>query len=49
MENNINTNLNDYSIEELINLLELKEDFTKEDVIEKISFFILIILLKIIK
>ena len=38
MENNINTNLNDYSIEELINLLELKEDFTKEDVIQKISF-----------
>ena len=38
MNDNINTNLDDYSTEELVNLLELSENFTKEDVIEKINF-----------
>ena len=38
MDEGINTDMNIYSIEDLINLLELDEDYTKEDVIEKINF-----------
>jgi len=34
----INTDMNIYSMEDLIILLELEEDFTKEDVIEKVNF-----------
>jgi hypothetical protein len=36
--NMINTDMNIYSMEDLIVLLELEEDFTKEDVIEKVNF-----------
>ena len=39
MKENINTNLDDYTIEELSNLLELKKNYTKEEVIEKTNFF----------
>ena len=37
-DGDINTDINIYSMEDLIILLELEEDFTKEDVIEKINF-----------
>lgn len=38
MNANINTNMNDYTTEELIKLLEISEYYTKEEVIEKINF-----------
>ena len=34
----MNTNINDYTKEELITLLEIPENYTKEEVIEKINF-----------
>ena len=38
MYSNINTNLDNYTINELIDLLELTVDYTREEVITKINF-----------
>lgn len=38
MDEGINTDMNIYSIEDLINLLELDNEYTKEDIIEKVNF-----------